>query len=369
MLIKPPVHAATGPTGEIHPALHDLLAKDETALDTARTLKKWFETRFTFRDRLIEADGLLKVRLLGMSTSEFVLVGEDGWLFYTGEGALDAYRRTRPFTKDELDTWAHTIDTWASLCAKVNARLVVIVAPDKATVYSNAMPAWTKPLAHESRFDQLASLIRARSDVDYVDVRPAFAEARRSGTPLYYRTDTHWNDLAGYIAARELASTLTRRYPAIVLPPFVSSGTVTRLPLGGDLARFLGLKRHLPDEDVRVGLPDAQATVETVWGDHTVPWKRRADLKRDMKIEPHVRSSRPNAPVPRAFVLRDSFGNALVPYLAEYFGTAVYRWTEWLDPQELEDFRPNVVIVEIAERYLMKDPKEFLTKPPPDPAE
>ena len=259
------------------------------------------------------------------------------------------------------------IDTWASRCATVNARLVVLVAPGKATVYPNYMPAWTKPLARESRFDQLAELLRARTDVDFVDVRTALAQARRSGTPLYYRTDTHWNDLAGYIAVRELLKRLSSRFPAVLVPPLVESGEVTRLAQGGDLARFLGLKRRMPDDDVRVVLPDAQATVETVWSDQAIPWKRRADLKRDMRVEAYVRSSRPQAPIARALVIRDWFGNALVPYLAEYFGSAMYRWTEWLDPQELEDYRPNVVIIEIAERYLMKDPKAFMTKPPPDP--
>jgi hypothetical protein len=175
--------------------------------------------------------------------------------------------------------------------------------------------------------------------------------------PLYYRTDTHWNDLAGYLAAREVARSLSSRYPTISVRPLVST-TVTNLSLGGDLARFLGLKKHLPDEDVLVETSGASATINTIWGDSSVSWARRADLKRDMKIEPRVHSSRPDAPIERAFVLRESFGNALVPYLSEYFGSARYVWTEWLNPQEIEDFRPNVVIIEIAERYLMKDPTD-----------
>ena len=37
MLARPPLGRSTGPTGEVHPALHDQLDKATSPLETART--------------------------------------------------------------------------------------------------------------------------------------------------------------------------------------------------------------------------------------------------------------------------------------------------------------------------------------------
>ena len=49
----------------------------------------YFEEHFAFRQELVAANALLRGRLLGVSASDQVLVGKDGWLYYTG--TLDDY--------------------------------------------------------------------------------------------------------------------------------------------------------------------------------------------------------------------------------------------------------------------------------------
>ena len=58
---------------------------------------------------------------------------------------------------------------------------------------------------------------------------------------------------------------------------------------------------------------------------------------------------------PRALVFMDSFGPALVPFLSEEFSRVVYLWQDNIDPQVVEQERPQVVIQEWVGRALSTD--------------
>jgi hypothetical protein len=67
-----------------------------------------------------------------------------------------------------------------------------------------------------------------------------------------------------------------------------------------------------------------------------------------------VVSERPDSRLPRAIVFHDSFGIALVPYLAESFGRVLFVPSSRFDPDLVLRERADVVIQEEAERYLAK---------------
>jgi hypothetical protein len=68
-------------------------------------------------------------------------------------------------------------------------------------------------------------------------------------------------------------------------------------------------------------------------------------------MDPRVVTEGP-AGAPRAVVFRDSFGSAMIPFLAEHFSRAVYLWQNNFDPQVVIDERPAVVIQEWVGRHL-----------------
>jgi alginate O-acetyltransferase complex protein AlgJ len=128
------------------------------------------------------------------------------------------------------------------------------------------------------------------------------AEARRAGIPLYRRTDTHWNDFGAFVASRELHRTLTHWFPTVTVPE--NAGALVRyLPLGGYLARFLGLQAHLSDEEVLPLVVQQHASFEY----------QNGALQSS--------STRPGAPIRRGYVLHDSFKSAMASYLSETFET------------------------------------------------
>ena len=64
-------------------------------------------------------------------------------------------------------------------------------------------------------------------------------------------------------------------------------------------------------------------------------------------------------------MFRDSFANALIPFLSESFDRIVYVWQPDVHPQVVQIEKPDVVIHEIAERFLARTPHGVEAAAPP----
>jgi hypothetical protein len=329
-------------------SLTEELGRARSIAKRVQVIKNRFATRFALRQPLIKVAGVIKVEALGVTSSTSVVLGADGWLFFADDGSLDIFRRTAPLSPAQLEQWRQLVDRWARISADAGARLVLVIAPDKPTIYGDFMPAWATQLAPESRLDQLTAALAGRDDIDLVDVRPALRDARRAGLPVFYRTDTHWNQLGSYLATRELARTLARRFPGVIVPPPIARPVILPVLGGGDLARFLGIADRVGDQDVWLAPQLGHAA--------TVRSRATQTITRDIVFEDEVSSTCPGAPIARALVLRDSYGNAMIPHLAELFRDARYLWTTKLHPDQVRAPRPDVIVIEIVERHLMKEP-------------
>lgn len=51
-------------------------------------------------------------------------------------------------------------------------------------------------------------------------------------------------------------------------------------------------------------------------------------------------------------MFRGSFAIELIPYLSESFSRSVYVWDDRVDFSIVDDEKPDLVILEMAERYL-----------------
>ena len=63
--------------------------------------------------------------------------------------------------------------------------------------------------------------------------------------------------------------------------------------------------------------------------------------------------ARPQGEIPSAVLLRDSFGEGLLPYLAGHFQRADWVWTYDFPADLIEQVHPSLVIEQLVERKLM----------------
>lgn len=298
--------------------------------------RAYFEDHFGFRNILIRWQALAKVRWLGVSSTSQVILGKDGWLFYAIERSVESYRGTDPLTPEQLARWRQILEARRDWLARRNIRYLFTIGPDKHTIYPEYMPDAINKVRRESRLDQLIAYLREHSDIQVLDLRPALREAKRRYR-TYYQTDTHWNDYGGFIAYQTIVQELAKSFPG--MQPLSESDfeISTREVQGMGEAAMLGLDDVIREQDLllRPLKPLQKPTPD-------------CGLTTDGK-EPAL---------PRLVMFRDSFANAVIPYLDHHFSRAVYVCDRRLDPQIIEAEHPNVVIHEMVERFLMLDPPE-----------
>jgi alginate O-acetyltransferase complex protein AlgJ len=302
--------------------------------------ESWWNDSFGFRRSLVV--GYSRALLaLGVSSTPSVIIGRSGWLFFAGDEALASYRAVRPFTKPELTGWQERMEQRRDWLAQRGIRFLVVIAPNKETIYPEYMPARLNRVGEATRLDQLVRHMQTRSIVAIVDPREALRSAKASGV-VYFRTDTHWNDAGAWVLHREILARLRRWYPELEPGPAVPLVRMSS-SWSGDLATMLGLEGQLREERVLLEPPRASRTVD--------PGPRPPDPQRRLSA-----AERPITSPLRVVMFHDSFGVSLQPLLAESFSRIVFssgptNWRLNFDPALVERERPTVVIQEIAERF------------------
>ena len=318
-----------------------------------KAFEAWFDDHFGFRRPLVQAYHLMNM-LLGTTGNSRVLLGQDGWLFYTDPNdgnSLEDYRRTDPLTPEELERWRLVLETkWAWLKSK-GIPYFFIIAPDKHTIYPEHCPSRIKVVGRHSRLDQFMEKIKG-TEVPVIDLRGPLLEAKRLGL-LYDKTDSHWNPLGAAVAYGVIMRHVAENVPGLIPKAYRPEDFFWVSKPGGDLALMLSLANVLREPAYPLPRPgllrctgDVLDAAEDTQDAHTVITDCPAQGK-------------------TVLVFRDSFFTRLRRYVSESFTRSVYTFSMPDFPvmeQLIRAHRPDVVLEERVERYLKLVPS------PPDPS-
>lgn len=310
-----------------------------------------------FRDHLIRAGFRLRLALFGQSPAPSVLWGREGWLYFTQESALDDALNAIPLDAGDLATMVRTQVERRDWLATRGIAYLVVLAPNKATVYPEFLPPGLGPIGPESRLDQLLPALR-RAGVDVLDLRETLVRAKAERR-AYLKTDTHWNRFGAYRAASAVVAALRDKLPGIA--PLTDAACVIeeKTQPGGDLAEMLLLPDVLTEVDIvpRLLSPRARPGAPGAYAD-PADHPDRERMARETGL----------ADGPRAIFFHDSFTRPMVPYLAEGFSRSVFFWSHAFAPAIIEAEKPDVVVLEVVERYIfaltLKNPPEVRVNSP-----
>jgi hypothetical protein len=304
--------------------------------------ESYVNDRFGLRQQLVHLNSLLHYQI-GVSSSRDVVIGENGWLFYTADKLMEQHTGTDVFSAQELENWVRQMEADRDWLAKRNIAFYIIVAPDKNTIYpEKLLPDY--PRGAVTRIDQLAERMKG-SDLEFIDPREEMFRVKATGEMLYTPGDTHWSERGAFVAYRMLMERIARRYPAAVPLTLDDYKIEYGAPTASDLLVLLTLERDLSYnvERMRMGWKSHQTAPQTTtfrpgWG-----W-RVTENKTDLRDRP------------RLLVFGDSFTDyVLGPYmLYETFRDPV--WTGHnggtFNFNLIDEFKPDIVVVQFAERYL-----------------
>lgn len=289
-----------------------------------------------------------------------VIVGYDGYMFYEdtkedfdGSSILNGsvYKRA----KDMLES----SQAWAE---SHGMKFYIVIAPNKNTIYPDYMPEGYK-MASYRRYDQFVELIND-AGITAVDLRDAMYQSVQANPQknLYYKYDTHWNNHAGYIAYETTMKMIQKDYPNAVLHKKSEYQINYAETYMKDQAYYLGQYSYYKDygpvytlkSDKTASLVDYQP--RQGWGQFAFSYECKTGKDKgfsDRLYWLQYKNSH-NADAPNAYILRDSYSIAMIPFFKDSFNLSTYNWTFSLNSckKEILETKTDVIIAIIAERNL-----------------
>lgn len=270
-------------------------------------------------------------RLLGSLDSTDVLLGRDGWLFLKDVGdssSLSDYQGLTAYTPEEQAALAAGLTELQKTLAARGIRLAVLFAPAKEGVYAEKLPASIPAVHRPTRVQALTAYLQAETAVPVLFPLEALRQAA-AGQQVYYKYDTHWNDAGAWLAAQQLLVALDR--PSRSGWPAVTADPARTAP--ADLANMCGSWAFCGD-DVYFAVDAPRAAAD---GDINAELLHYAGAGEGTLL-----------------LVRDSFGAALAPHLAQGFAQTLAVHGNRLSQETLDaglPAPPDAVVIETAERF------------------
>lgn len=291
-------------------------------------LGTYIEDHFPLRDGFMGLNGIFSVYALGQKEINGVYVGEDGCF-------LEKYSKP-----ERINETAEKIN---SLTEKTDSRVYCALVPTAAEIYKEKLPVFAEETGQLEVLKEYYSLINA----DNIDVYTPLYENKEE--KLYYNLDHHWTAKGAYIGYREIASEMG-------LEPFDEDffdieqvtdsfkGTIySKVNMGADQADTMEVYKS--GTDFTVSYTDTGETTDSFYNFDYLDQKDKYSMYLNnlhslIEITNNSQGARGSLAV-----IKDSYANCLIPFLAEHyktvyvFDTRYYRGSvcSFINENKIED--------------------------------
>lgn len=256
-----------------------------------------------------------------------VVRGKSGFLFQTDENIFGKLTGVVDIPNDWISQLDETMDkTRLHLAANGGGRQLLVVAPEKHVVYKEYLP--NEFIISESRPARLIT----RQDVIYpLDLLLEQKPSKQTYAP----GGTHWNGYGAFLVYREICEKLCVAHLEANdlewIDDIVPGAEELADRLGEPAGNFLHFQKK-----ISTGFFRFDNTIFSIG---------------NVKV-----SSNKNSNLPSLVMFRDSFAGYFLSLFAESFSRIVAVATRSYLSELIESERPDFVITEIAERYLIDYP-------------
>jgi hypothetical protein len=248
------------------------------------------------------------------------------------------------FSDDELERFRQEWDERAAFLDSLGITYRWLICPLKHYVYTDKLPFNMVVSKRPKRVEQLRTYLEGYHPGLIIDPTPALIAARDS-VNVFYRLDNHWNYQAGYTAYVELMRSLKRDLPELEIVGHDAFIWEARTKDNGFHRSTLGLKET---EQERVPSPLATTVEPITYGFAMTPGFPYPD-----QYEKSFRSG--DTTKLRILVIRDSFGDHLMPFIKESFSESVFIFDSWqytLHRKLILQVKPDIVVFSSLETHI-----------------
>ena len=285
----------------------------------------YFQEHFAFRNELVTGNALLHGRLLETSTADGVIQGKNDWLYY--KDSLDDYLGQDLLSDSSLFNIAHMLSMTQQALEEKGVNFLFTIAPNKNSLYGDNMPYYDKlKVSDQTNRENLESWLKTEK-VAYADLYQALME---EDEVLYHARDSHWNNKGAALAADVLMDALGKDHDS-----YEGESYTVRRDYTGDLDTMLYPLASTADDEIYYDKETTYATVEEI----------------QSNFDPRITTVNP-VKEGSLVMYRDSFGNALLPYMADAYANAYFSRGIPYQLMDVETHSADTVIIERAERFL-----------------
>lgn len=285
----------------------------------------YFQEHFAFRNELVTGNALLHGRLLETSTADGVIQGKNGWLYY--KDSLDDYLGQELLSDRSLFNIAHMLSMTQQALEEKGVNFLFTIAPNKNSLYGDNMPYYDKlKVSDQTNRENLEGWLKTEK-VAYADLYQALME---EDEVLYHARDSHWNNKGAALAADVLMDALGKDHDS-----YEGESYTVRRDYTGDLDTMLYPLASTADDEIYYDKETTYATVEEI----------------QSNFDPRITTVNP-VKEGSLVMYRDSFGNALLPYMADAYANAYFSRGIPYQLMDVETHSADTVIIERAERFL-----------------
>ncbi len=174
------------------------------------------------------------------------IVGKDGFLFLGNmyESVIDKAEGTYKYDPQALSIWIGKLKHIEDWYRSRGIEFILVVAPNKSSIYPEMLPSSIVYKKGQTITDDIVKQAQD-NNISILDLRNELREHKGDGR-LYFKTDTHWNDLGSSVGYKATIRFLNQMYHKEYKIPKYTMAKVQEP--SGDLANFLKIKNILPKD-------------------------------------------------------------------------------------------------------------------------
>lgn len=295
----------------------------------------YFAEHFAFRNELVSLDGKIQGKVFKTSANDSVIYGEDDWLYYSS--TIADYSGKNIMSERELKNFQKTLAIVNEYLKEKNIQFVLTIPPNKNTLYGEHMPYYLKTKVSDEHNLFKVKDICDEEEILYADL---YETLKNESETVYLKRDSHWNNKGALIAYRSILDTLNNPYER-----YENVNANRNKNENGDLNKMLYSFYGEKEVNYYYDIPQKYSyitdtkSVEDGWIETSV------DEATDKTL----------------LMFRDSFGNTLIPLIANEFKHAYftkespYRLEKLVNENDID-----IVIFEKVERNM----RDFINTPP-----
>jgi hypothetical protein len=247
--------------------------------------------------------------------------------------SVGQYTGQVPLGVGALAQWLAMLSDLKALGTQCGFQHVHLIAPSKEAVYDQWYPHRERR-SDKRPVDELLRSVPADAPIIYPSTELRAADRM----PVFDKGDTHWNGYGSFIAAHSVLRKLGR--------PDALSFDDYEFPMrlkSGDLDSKL-----VPQKTEQRIYAEPRSSVAQVVFDSEIANRGRTIVREN-----------PLAPLGRLLMFGDSFGWGLAPFFTAAFQRFVFVHSTTPDRIILEQERPDAVLTECTERFVIEGPRKL----------